>query len=379
MIIKKIAILGTVLGVVMLATACGDKLTKEEEAKLEILVVEAEKYYEEKYDVKIQIGDYGYETYDQLFGFTYDTSHAYFHTSDGYNVNWTKDEGFADDAQAEAINEAIKELTVENYSGDGYTTYFAGEIKLGDDDFTEYFDGDIVKYLLEEEMWFYTSGEDDIIYVSGDVENLIEDINKYFREHNNYEINIVEESYLGQIVNYGEDGCIAQYDVLGSKIRIYEQHYIEIAEGVYATAMQDGIVLEDGDIKLAQRGITKEEMLKRIQTIYDEATEEHRKNGGYFPYKKQVTDINIEGKFLQIEISDNLKEQIEAKESGNTWIDVVIKLDDAVMEKGGLSSIEFDWVVSHGTPSKKVYKSWFKIDEENMYYFIGDFDIKEID
>ena len=190
---------------------------------------------------------------------------------------------------------------------------------------------------------------------------------------------IVEESYLGTILEYGEEGCIAQYKMLGDRRYIYEQHYIEILDGVYATAKEHEIVLQDGDIKLVQSSITKEELLKHIRTIYDEATEEHNQNGGYFPYNKQVTDINIEGVFYQIEISDNLKRQIEAKTSGSTWIDVVVKLDDDVLDKGGFSDIEFEETLSHGSRTKSMYKSYFKIEQDYIYYFIGDFDIKEID
>ncbi|MBQ9699010.1 MAG: hypothetical protein IJV71_00115 [Lachnospiraceae bacterium] len=380
-IIKKIMIIGVILCAIIVSSACADKLTKEEKAKLEILVVEAEKYYETKYDKDVDIDEYYYDTIDDLFGFKYYTDRAYFDMADGYTVSWSKGKGFADDAQAEDIKEAINILVKESYSGDGYETYFTGQIELHDDDFTAYFDGDIIKYILkQEEVSFYTSGEDDIIYATGDAEALIDDINKYFRaKGNNYEINVVEEGYLGQTVNYGDEGCIAQYDVYTDKPYIYRQHYIEIADGVYATAMEDGVILESGDIRLVERDISKEEMLNRIQAIYDEATEAYKHNGGYFPYDEQVTDINIEGKFMQVVMSDRLKKQIEAKDFGNTWIDVVIKLDDEVMDKGGFSYVKFDDVLEGGTSTKKIYKSWFKMDEEIKYYFIGNYDMIEID
>lgn len=380
-IIKKITTIGVILCAIIVSSACADRLTKEEKAKLEILAVEAEKYYGTKYDVDVDIDEYYYDTTDDLFGFTYDTDRAYFDMADGYTVSWSKVKGFADDAQAADIKEAINALVKESYSGDGYKTYFTGRIELDDDDFTAYFDGDIVKYISkQEEVSFYTSGEDDIIYATGDAEALIDDINKCFRaKWNNYEINVVEEDYLGQTVNYGDEGCIAQYDVYTDKPKIYRQHYIEIADGVYATAMEDGVILESGDIRLVERDISKEEMLNRIQAIYDEATEAHKQNGGYFPYDEQVTDINIEGKFLQVVMSDKLKKQIEDNGYGHTWINVVIKLDDEVMDKGGLSYVKFDDVLEGSTSTKKIYKSWFKMDEEIKYYFIGNYDMIEID
>lgn len=378
-ILKKWAILATVFVAGVLTIAC-QSLTKEERKQLDKLAVQAEEYYEKKYKQSIGLKDYFYDTDDSSFGAVYDTDCAYFKTSDGNTVRWRNGKGFSDDAQAEDIANAIKELVVENYTGNGYRTYYGADLSLADY-YTAYFDDDIYTYLLEkEEVKLNTTGNNDIIYVAGDVEALIDDINKYFRSKtNDYEIMIVEESYLGTILEYGEEGCIAQYKMLGDRRYIYEQHYIEILDGVYATAKEHGIVLQDGDIKLVQSSITKEELLKCIRTIYDEATEEHNQNGGYFPYNKQVTDINIEGVFYQIEISDNLKRQIEAKTSGSTWIDVVVKLDDDVLDKGGFSDIEFEETLSHGSRTKSMYKSYFKIEQDYIYYFIGDFDIKEID
>ena len=119
--------------------------------------------------------------------------------------------------------------------------------------------------------------------------------------------------------------------------------------------------------------------LNKLLKDKHEATEAYKHNGGYFPYDDQVTDINIEGKFMQVVMSDRLKKQIEAKDFGNTWIDVVIKLDDEVMDKGGFSYVKFDDVLEGGTSTKKIYKSWFKMDEEIKYYFIGNYDMIEID
>ena len=355
--IRRIALSCMALTAVFAISACGQKVSDEEKKELDELVVAVENYYEEKYTAKVAVKDYEYSNEDGLFGSNYDTDVAYFYMEDGATVRWMRDEDkFSDDAQAETIRTYIANELKDLYETDDYEAYCAEEVSINEKYFTELYvqgeDGDILGYIAEKEVVSIDCMESKPIYVTGNAEKLLEDIGTYFRGENSICIIQVEEGKLTSGLSYGDEGCIAQYDRYPGKKETYIQNYVEIGEGIYATVMEEGLILEEGDIKLVT--VDKEEVMAEAEE------------------KCRIKSILAQTDIVTLEFSDKVKNWYDEKGITRDWITVVVRVDDEFYKNDGkLYCIELGKYMKVFSMTDTQFEEAVYIKGTEQYYFVG--------
>lgn len=364
------------LACIMVATmltfgACSEGVSEEKQEELDKLAIQAEDYYESKYVERVAVDKYEYNSDDGMFGTHYDTSVAYFYMEDGSTVRWTeKDNKFSDDYQADTIDKYVKNELEDYYEGDGYEAYYPGEISIIEKYFTALLDSEnVLEWIAKnEEISISTGGEDNPIYVIGDAEELIEDICTYFRGENNLTIIQVEDDKLMSNLKYGDEGCIAQYELFAGKKEKYTQNYIEIGEGVYATAKEDGLIFEAEDIKLVTAD--EQKVMADAEKIYNAAYDKE----GDVAYNEKINSILAQTDIVAIECSDKVKVWMDEHGITRDWITVVVRVDQSLYDnEGKLCRIELDkYVQTSSTYDTQFEQAIYVKDSKKQYFFIGD-------
>ncbi len=106
--------------------------------------------------------------------------------------------------------------------------------------------------------------------------------------------------------------CYAEYQI-GSNPRRYIQHYVKLADGIYATAHVSDLILEEGDITLVE-AISEDELNQMIYANYEALPDEaeENKNGSYMVEDKAHVNyytVTAATPIYKVQFSERIKEQ----------------------------------------------------------------------
>ncbi len=296
----------------MFALASCVNLSDEQKQRLEELRIVVVEYMEQKYGEEYTISKSGYEiSTDGLF--PYATENVWFTFEDGttaYYYAYT--DSFYDDGQAEEINAAILEDVWEPMIDDldrtSVTDLYFTSVEYTKDDsssfYHEYYDGGSIKSYLKKEDARVEAKIYCLIHDADDDWESLFDIAEdtiygYFSGWADVTVYACKQSYVSSEHQYyggiQYDDCFAiMYLSQKGDTKLYVQHYIEIADGIYATVKyDDGFELKDGDIVL------------------------------------EVTETAEDAVYYKAVFSDRLKEQM----GDDSYVSCYIKLDEDVYGK----------------------------------------------
>ena len=250
---------------------------KNEKLSIEEFKEMAKEYYEKKYNMELQINDIGYISTGGLI--SNETNDMYIKVSNGSTIIYIEEtKKLYDNRQAKEIINNIEETVLKNVFANvssitNIEEIFYNNVKVNEFNiftkqgikgsyFNSYYDGDIEKFLANEEVVF-----DDLrLFAICDDSSKSESIkNKVIDElqksNIKYEESKIElriltkecyEKYLNKeyrLPDIDMMECYAKY-ILGEKEYSYVQNYIEVVDGVFITSNEKDFWLEGNDIIL---------------------------------------------------------------------------------------------------------------------------------
>lgn len=327
---KKSKILLLLFCAVGLLTGCG--LSKQEQDALEDFSKEAKKYYEEKYESNASLERYGYAMLtDSLFSSRTEDMYAEF--SDGVTVYYDADrEYLLDSGQGEEVSEALEEAFSERLEeltqGMEEGSFVIEDVRFSihaegyeEDFYHTYYKGDIEKVIERENiplwanLFLICEREDNWQETRLALEQLLRED---FPALDNVRLAVMSRSCYASYTagtnrHPGIDmlECYAEYEI-AEETACYMQHYIKLAEGIYATSKEKNFILEEGDITLRE-AISQDELNEMIYEHYDSLPDvaEENKGGSYHAHDKEhVTyyEVTADTPIWQIRFSERIKE-----------------------------------------------------------------------
>lgn len=273
----------------------------------------AVEYLKEKYGGLYKVEESHYTTYDTgMFGadltsdFYVDVKSKegeiirvfceYDKENDRYNLS--------DNYQAEEITEALNTYfyypmlaELGDYEGSGVGYNEAYEDESYGFFFRAYYDGDIEAFLKEEPVRVRNLsagnffGTDVFVFCKDkqEAEDKLSVVRKWMKKITGdhlYKFTFLTkeclEAYKNEETRYpgiDQEGCYYELEYYDTEPRVYEQHYVELVPGIYATANETDYVLTGDDIILTKTDMTQEELNARYTkcryTVYGDIYEVH--------------------------------------------------------------------------------------------------------
>lgn len=379
---KKLLLKMIVSLVVVLIIAMGSILLidreKNEKLSIEDFKKMAKEYYENKYNMELQINEIGYISTNGLV--SNETNDMYIKVSNGSTIIYIEEtKKLYDNRQAKEIINNIEETVLDKVFANVSSTIniegiFYDNIKINDFNiftqqgikgsyFSSYYDGDMEKFLANEEVIF-----DDLrLFVICDDSSKTESIkNKVIDElqksnikyeESNIELRILTrdcyDKYLNKeyrLPDIDMTECYAKY-ILGEKEYSYVQKYIEVTEGIFITSNERDFLLETNDIVLEKCETDKIAMYKvkfseRIKEYINSKT--YNELNVYVRYDLEKVDynkLNEKGEEIKEEDVKDIKLYYNRKKDENKILNLFSEMSDgeyAVLEDGDYIFFEID-------------------------------------
>lgn len=361
------------LVIVLLIAACSVKLInhdKNEKLSIEEFKEMAKEYYENKYNMELQINDIGYISTGGLI--SNETKNMYIKVSNGSTIIYIEEtKKLYDNRQAKDIINNIEETVLKdvftNVSGTiNIEGIFYDNLKINEFNiftkqgikgsyFNSYYDGEMKKFLENEEVVF----EDLRLFAITDDGSKSETIrNKVIDEFkkanikykkSNIELRILTrecyDKYLNKeyrLPDIDMVGCYAKY-ILGENEYAYIQKYIEASNGIFVTSNEKDFLLEDNDVVLEECETDK---LASYKVKFSDRVKEYMENktynelNVYVRYDLEQTGfpkVNEQGGELEEKELEKIKLYYYKKKDENKVLNLYSEMSDgeyAVLEDG---------------------------------------------
>ncbi|MBQ3546447.1 MAG: hypothetical protein IJA34_15895 [Lachnospiraceae bacterium] len=379
---KKLLLKMIVSLVVVLIIAMGSILLidreKNEKLSIEDFKEMAKEYYENKYNMELQINDIGYISTGGLV--SNETNDMYIKVSNGSTIIYIEEtKKLYDNRQAKEIINNIEETVLENVFANvssitNIEEIFYNNVKVNEFNiftkqgikgsyFNSYYDGDIEKFLANEEVVFDDLRLFAICDDSSKTESIknkvIDELQKsnIKYEESNIELRILTrdcyDKYLNKeyrLPDIDMTECYAKY-VLGEKEYSYVQKYIEVTDGIFITSNERDFLLETNDIVLEKCETDKIAMYKvkfseRIKEYINSKT--YNELNVYVRYDLEKVDynkLNEKGEEIKEENVEDIKLYYNRKKDENKILNLFSEMSDgeyAVLEDGDYIFFEID-------------------------------------